>query len=566
VIASARGVVVAWLVAGLLALAALRGPGRATPAPGGRAIAPGFAADAVAALEWSEPSAGRAATARVARSAGSPTGWAIEAPAGAADAGAVEAVLAALRGGRWHREGPATLAEPAVARLEVSWRSAAAGAAALAIAIGPALAAPAASGEAQRWIAAGGRALLVDAWIARALAPGAGALRVRRPLAEIARAPQIELELAGPGPASGAGAPGAAIRAALAGSPRRLGGPHGPLLAPDVVREIEEALAAIELAAGAGSAAGAGAAIAPGELRATAGGWTLEGAGRCAGPPGRWAVAGTAGPGCVDARAWARAEAAVAQLRAPLTALVDPRPLAAGALARVVLGDRAVLELSGRPQIDGHEADPAAVAALLAALAGPAIAVVPAPGGDPRATLVATPRAGAGRELALYAPDLVVRGAAGAREPVALRLPHAAWRALIAPRAVLRDPSPWREEPTAIASIAVGATTYARGATLGEWTRAGPGPDDPAAVDRLVAALAAPAARPAAGPIGAPRHRVALRVVAAGAPPTERALDLGRTAAGGCGAAIGDRALALPAEVCALATRLAEPTRGRRAR
>src|SRR5262249_38788243 len=126
----------------------------------------------------------------------------------------------------------------------------------------------------------------------------------------------------------------------------------------------------------------------------------------------------------------------------------------------------------------------------------------------------------------------------------------------------LRDPTPWREEPTTIAALELDGTTYTRGAVIGEWTRAGPGRDDPAAVSKLVDALAAPRAPPHP-PAGALRHTLTLPVRPPRGAPGRTPLRRGdpgpapRTARTGDAPGAAAPRVSLPTEICALARALA---------
>ena len=529
-ISTVRGLVVACAIAALLvALAIAAGGGAAAPAD--RALVTGFRAEAVTALAWTRDGA---PPIRIARDPASPTGWSWAEPRGAADAGAVEAVLAALRGGRWHRRGPAAAAGRPSVTLAVTSAAGSPGAELPAIGVGEPL-----PGGDQRWLMIGDRAYLVDAWLARALAPDALALRVRRPLAAITGAAQLQLS-----------PDGALGRVTLAGAPRQITAPFPLLLDPVVAAAIERPLAELEVIEL------PRAAIAPRGEGIVADRTTVLDAGPCPGSPGRWAIDGTAGPGCIGEGAWENARRAIWTLTQPAAQLVERRP-APLEPAKLVLADGAVLDLTGHPRIGDRDADPTAVLELIAALGAPAEPIA-APAGTPLGALVATERGGRSITLDLYAPDVVVRRG----EPVGLRVGEGAFRRLARPSAELRDPTPWREEPTTVTALALDGTTYTRGAVIGEWTRAGPGRDDPAAVSRLVDALAAPRLRPHPH-AGALRHTVTLHVRPPGGAPVVHALRVGEPEAGGCNAAIeaapgADAArVTAPPEVCTLVRALA---------
>jgi hypothetical protein len=271
-------------------------------------------------------------------------------------------------------------------------------------------------------------------------------------------------------------------------------------------------------------------------------------AGACPGSPGRWAIDGTAGPGCVGLGAWENAKRAIWTLTQPAAQLVERRPAPLDPV-KVVLPDGGVLELTGPARIGDRDADPAAVLELVAALATPAEPVA-VPPGKPLGALVVTDRGGRSIALELHAPRVVVRRG----EPIGLRVGEGAWERLVRPSATLRDPTPWREEPTTITALELDGTTYTRGAVIGEWTRAGPGRDDPAAVEQLAGALAAPRVRPHARG-GAMRHVVTLHVKPPGGAPVQRTIRIGE-GPGGCHALAEGAPLSVAPEICALVRRL----------
>ncbi len=518
-----RGLAVAWAIAALLVALAIAAGGR-DAGPVDRALVPGFAAEAASALVWERDGV---PPIRITRDPASPTGWAWGEPRGAAEARTVEDALAALRGGRWHRRGPASAAGRIGAMLSVTG---AGGARLASVGIGE----PLAGGD-QRWLAIGERGYLVDAWLARALAPEPLALRVRRPLGAIASAARIQLS---PGGDLG--------RVTIAGSPRRIEAPFSMLLDPVVADAIERPLAELEVVEL------PRAPIAPHGQGIVADRVTVLDAGPCPGSPGRWAIDGTAGPGCVGEGAWENAKRAIWTLTQPPAQLVERRP-APLEPAKLTLPDGVVVDLSGHARVGDRDVDPAALIELHAALAAPAEPVA-VPRGSPAGALVVTDRGGRTITLELHAPDVVLRRG----EPVGLRVGEGAFRVLTRPSAELRDPTPWREEPTTIAALELDGTTYTRGAVLGEWTRAGPGREDPAAVEQLAAALAAPRVRPAPAPAGALRHTVTLHVRPPGGALVKRTIRIGAPGpGGGCPATTGDTPLMLASEACALVRALA---------
>jgi hypothetical protein len=531
VTATLRGLLAAWAIAALLVIAAvassLGGEGAAD-----RALVPGFRSEDVTALAWEGSEGG--GQLRIARDPASRTGWAWEAPRGAADPRAIDEVLSALRGGRWHRRA----AEDAAGRTSVAL-IVTRGAASFMVQVCAEL-----EGTDQRWLVMDHRAYLVDGWVARALAPGSLALRIRRPLAAIAGAQAIALT-----PGGGGGL------VTVTGAPRRLVSPAPLLLDPLVVSALEQALSELEVIelprAPVGPATPDGASIIADRV-------SVLDAGACPGAPGRHAIDGTAGPGCVEDAAWEKVRRAIAAFAQPPAQLVERRP-APLEPAAIVLADGAHLDLTGRPRVGDRDADYAAVAELLAALSSPAEpAALPAStaGGTapkPAASLTVTDRGGTSLTLDLYPPSLVARRG----EPIALRLGEGAFRLLARSSAELRDPTPWREEPTTISALELDGTTYTRGAVIGEWTRTGPGRDDPATVEKLAAALAAPVARPQ--PSAAPlRHTITLHIRPIGGAPAKHVLQLGdaiapaATAATICPALVDNARVALAAEICAI--------------
>src|SRR4029079_1709338 len=96
------------------------------------------------------------------------TQWRWQQPPGLADPTTIDAVLTALRGGRWHRRAEAKVAGTPRARLAVDGTL---------LGIGAPLA-----GTEQTWLVRGDDALLVDTWVANAFAPEPLALRLRHPL------------------------------------------------------------------------------------------------------------------------------------------------------------------------------------------------------------------------------------------------------------------------------------------------------------------------------------------------------------------------------------------------
>ena len=456
-----------------------------------RAVLPGFAAEHVTELDWTAPGEPPIAIVRVAG------GWAWKAPPGRADAAAISDVLAALRGARWHRRAAASAAGTPHITLAVL------GAPTFTIAIGNSL-----PGADQTWLVLGRDALLVDGWVARALAPGALALRDRHPLSAAAGARTLAL---------------GDLR--LTGHPRRLG---ALWLDPHLVQGLEEAMADLELVS-LGPATGA---LAESDrLVLAADDAHVEAAGSCAGE--RVFVHATTGDGCVDAAAWRALVADAAVLHGTPASLVDRRPLPVEA-PRIVLPDGGTIDRSRRPTLDGKDADPDEVAALVAALSAPA-EVVPLPAGASPASIVA-----GDITLDLYDHVLARRG-----EPVALRPRPEAWAVIARPSSAYRDPTRWLEDPSTVASITLDGTTYKRGAVIGEWT----GATDPSLIEALAAAIAA--VRAPSGPAPASiEHRLDVTIAPPVGAPSVHHLEVGHPTAAGCAGRADGTPVVLPLSLC----------------
>jgi len=251
-------------------------------APGDRALIPGLDVEHIAQLEWTRP--GEPAV-RLTRDA---QGWRWGTPVGRADPVAIDAVLTALRGGHWHRRAARELAgEPRVTVMVDG----------VSLAIGAPL-----PGSQQTWIARAHDAVLVDDWVATALAPSPLGLHVREPFVRAAAAQDIETSTG--------------VR--LVGRPLRVAAPRTLLLAPAVANELEDALAAIEIVALPTSATVAGSGVA---LRVDGITGTVDGT-DCGG--GRLLVRVATGDGCVEAASWERALATMAGSRPRREAMLMP--------------------------------------------------------------------------------------------------------------------------------------------------------------------------------------------------------------------------------------------------
>jgi hypothetical protein len=238
--------------------------------------------------------------------------------------------------------------------------------------------------------------------------------------------------------------------------------------------------------------------------------------------------------GCVE-RVTVDAAVRLAHELAGDPANVVERRLAPEAPASVVLVDGVALDLVKRPMIAGAPADLDRVRELLAALATPGeIVAIP---GRPVAGIIAT------TSIALYAGDIVAR----LGEPIALRLPHAAWVALARPARELRERTLWLEEPSTISSIKIDGATYTRGAVIGEW----PGAADPALVDAAAQALASPRATGDTPPTGFTiAHRIDLSITEPTGATRAHHLELGALSSTGCAARADTTLVTLPVAAC----------------
>lgn len=491
-----------------------------------RALITGFDAERVTELIWER--AGRVAI-RIVRG---PDGWDVHVQDTAiapADPGAVGEVLAALRGARWHRRGEAVAVHGTLTVVSGEQRRA--------LGLGPPI-----EGTEQVWLVEGGRGVVVDRWVARALDRDRLSLRIARPLAEIAQAEAIAIAREGAG------------ELRIEGHPRRLVAPHALVLAAELAGALDRALAAVAIVRVADGPSGArGLAIAVTDRRAAAGRRgrvRLMIGGPCPGDAGLVAVSGTDGDGCVDAVVAQAVERAVAGVEAPAAAIVERRPVPVE-IERVQLADGAVLTMAP-PRIGDGAADPARVAELLAVLAAP-LDVVALPAAAPVGKIVATDRAGGEVAIDLFAGKVLARRG----EPVALRPAPGAWEILVRPSRALRDVQMWLEEPTMITALAIDQVRYERGAVIGAWSRRPEGPVDARAVEELVGLLAAPRAQGFVDGEGAPSRRVAIVVTPPAGAPLERVIEIGPRRPSGCPARVDREVVALPARICVLVAALA---------
>ncbi|MBV8761736.1 MAG: hypothetical protein JO257_30860 [Deltaproteobacteria bacterium] len=446
-IASWRGIAVLAAVAAVLAAALLVDLAR-TPAPADRRLVHKDVA-AVQRLAWGDLVATR-------------TGDTWKAGDVILDRDAIADVLRTLEAATWHRRGGTPGAIHATLDVDQTH-------------IGIADPLP---GADQTWVVVDGTPLLVDAWVARALVPGALALHVRHPFAAAARANRIALHVPD---------------LELIGHPRRLGGKQ--LADASAVRALEQALADVETTPAPQPSAGPSSVALDGDT-------TLVG-GACGDD---LASAGPYGPSCIGHAAWDRVAAAAEAVQ------VDLHPVTA-VPKTIVLPDGA---------IDAHET---AAAALVHALVTPG--VVADSTAKPLRTLTID-----GTPLDVLPTDAVRRASDG----TVLTIAHDDWLALQRPAAAWADPTRWSEDASAVSTIAIGGTTYHRGAVLGEWTPATP--LAAASLDELATALAhvqardAGAATPPMVPAAATPHAITVTL----APPVGAAqthtLALGAACAG----------------------------------
>jgi hypothetical protein len=362
--------------------------------------------------------------------------------------------------------------------------------------------------------------VLVDDWVAAALAPTPLALRITTPLARAPAARELML--------------GSDVL--LVGHPWRQDVPRQLRLAPAWSSRLDELLTAIEIVALPPSAPLPG----PARTVLRVDDTVLTSDGACDDLGHQLLVRSSLGDGCVDAAAWSRAVAWVEQAAGDATAaLVDLRPAAVDA-TRIQLRDGATLDRRGRPMIDGRPADPDRVAELVTALAAPA-QLVALPKTTATATMAVTARDGETIALDLYADRVLARHG----ESVALALTPAAWASLTPASAELLDTTRWAEEPTTIASIAVDGAVFARGAVIGEWTGGGDGE----LLEALASALAIVRA-PSGPPPQAVEHRVELRVTPPAGASVTHHVDVGTVTAHGCAARVDDTAVVLPLATC----------------
>ncbi|MEO8705827.1 MAG: hypothetical protein ABI867_37700 [Kofleriaceae bacterium] len=508
-----RGLAIAAAIVVMLGVAVMLDR-RGETATGDRALLPGFDPALVSGLAWparapiSDVTIAGVPRVELRRDAAI---WRWTDPAGEAEPRAVDDVLAALRGARWHRRGNGEARGP---QLVVTTAIGA-----TTIIAGDSL------GADQQWLAIGDRTVLVDAWVVRALFPEPLALRVRAPLAAAGQAQSISIS----------------PELRLTGSPRRrLERDHDLVLAPDVVGELERALVnlvVVELPR------------TPLPLAAMTisldDALAVSDAGPCPGNSARHAIVGVrTGPGCVEEPAWQAMLAATERLRGPPESIVERRLVSAPLdVVRVTLADGSVLALDKRPRIADSDADPARVVELLTVLATPATTLEVPRVATPTASLTIATRS-ATVKIALYGGRLAGRYS----EPLAARFDAAAYAILVRGARAYRDPTLWTEEPTTIHTLAIGGTTFTRGAVIGEWAGG-----DAAMLDRLATLLASLRGRGETPPAGAP-IAIELAIVPPVGPATTHRLAVGTTTAG-CAATVAGTTVLVDPEICTLLRR-----------
>lgn len=487
-----------------------------------RSLAQALDVDAVSALHWVRPGTPDLHLVREGER------WRWVTPVEAiADRSAVANVLATLRAARWHRREAAAAAGATHAVLTISTASPTTGGKPPEYADLPrrtlAIGAPL-PGTEQAWLVDGEHALLVDAWVARALAPDPVTLLIRRPLDAVAQAAWIEIT-----------DDRGALR--LEGTPRRLAKPFVAVLRPELIAQLHDVLAALEIVAL--PAGGQPGPVAAQRIATPAGTIALGGA--CDGQ--RILLSSPGGTGCVEAAGYPPVLAALAALRAGGRDVTDPRPAPLDA-ATISLGDGAILDVA-KLRIGEHAADPMRVTELLAVFTAPTSLVKVPLAAPVKATLAITDRGGATITLDLLAGGLVRR----AGEDLAMVVSPAAVAVLERGGDAYRELTPWSEDPLAVRVIRIDSRSFVRGAVVGEWS-----PASSARVSDTLEALAGQLAAPRPVSIGPPTlatvHRVTIVIAPPAGPTVEHELEVGRAIAAGCPARARGMSLILPRSVC----------------
>jgi hypothetical protein len=506
VIASLRGLVVLAAVALVLAVVLVVDVVH-TLAPVDRALVPGFSADRVMYLQWREVQVRRDGTGWMLCKDAATGDLSVMACRGwRAEPGAVDALLSALRGARWHRRGEGNVAGAIGRKLVV-------GLGGPTIDIG--LASPV-EGTDQRWLVVNKASLLVDGWVARALFPDTEALIDRDVLPGVDAASRIEI---------------GHMHLAI---PCRL---SGLWVEPVRCDAVVQALAALKVATIVAQP------VAP-DFEHTVAITTRGGREHHAAvshdavcSTGQIAIVADAGTACVSDAAWEAAFAAADAFVGPPQAIVDRRPLPIAPTKVTTPGG--TLDLTAM-RLDDKDADRDAVTALVAALSAPA-EVAPLPAGKPTATFVATDRGGTSVTIDVTGDVLVRRG-----EPVALKPSHEALATITRPASALLDPTRWVEDPLVVSELVVDGATYRRGAVVGEWTREPAGTVDPVTIEALATALAHVRA-PASPSVGQVSHHVIVKLAPPVGTPATHTLDIGAH----CAARLDGQPVQLDPGICA---------------
>lgn len=437
-----------------------------------------------------------------------------------ANPAAIDAILTALRAGRWHRIRTAPHEDDQEAHGD-PW-----------ITVGDRMLflRPRLPGTDQVWLRRGRQELLVDGWIASALFPDPLALQIRTPL-DCASATTITAEITGG-------------RVRITGT--RLIEPRPLWIDPAARDAIDDACSRVEIVS-----------LEPGQRTQPGMHIALEGGerahltvdGTCA--QGRMLVDTSVGPGCVDAAPLDALGDALRALLATAPGPIEQRPLPIKP-AKLTLQDGRVLALTGTPRLGGSDADPDRVRELVAALTARGEAAIERPATKPMGRIVAVDSAGIEVTLELLGDRLIAR----AGEPGAIRVHAADWNIITRPTATLRDATRWHEDPTTIAAVALDGVTYKRGAVLGEWMREPAGTVDTALVDALVETLATVKAPAAAGQ-AAIAHRLKVTLAPPAGAPVTHTLELGAPTATGCPGRVDGTPALVPLPLCTAALALA---------
>jgi hypothetical protein len=389
-------------------------------------------------------------------------------------AGVVEDLLDIAAAARWHRQAPAAAAGLVTRRLLVDD---------VAIGLGERL------GE-QRWLLVGGRALLVDGWVARALELDPQQVLDRAALPDAARSPVLEIH--------GAAAPWHASELVLQG--QGMVSPARRRLDPDLVRTLRERLSALRIEASTATPSVDPVDDSRWSVRIAGGPRgeaTLSGGGACEGSatPRTRVASSRLGSGCVEDVALREVAELIDRAVSPRGA--DARPLAATA-DEVVEWSVASAASSGAPDSvrvtrdGGHwqaqreragvttpfAVEPAAIDQVLAELATP-WPVIGWEAGPRSALARLTARHRDGSSISLSISRSISRSAATSSSPSRRAVRDGETLALAVPPGLELTPALlatslaartlWRFEPTSIARVQLGALTLRRGAVLGEW-------------------------------------------------------------------------------------------------